>query len=256
MELNVGIKNWKQGRNILEIEVPAQLDKVVPTGIEWFNDAVGGQGMTPSTSMIFTGTPGAGKTTFSLQLANALTGQGHVVLFNTAEESLYQVRKVARRLDLKHGFIAGQDNKISSIVSHLEMLRKSNPKKQLFCIVDSLQAIDDGKYNDGAINSQTNVRVTEILTDYAKTHFAIMVLIGQVCKDGKFAGKNQIKHTVDVHGHLFIDVDKKSETYGERIFQIEKNRFGCNGRAYILGLDKSGLFEKGYFDFAGGVGGR
>ena len=36
-------------------------------------------------------------------------------------------------------------------------------------------------------------------------------------------------------------------SYGERIFEITKNRFGCSGRAYVLGIGSSGLFEKGSF---------
>jgi DNA repair protein RadA/Sms len=254
MSLEIGIKGWKHGHNINEIEVPPQLDKVIPTGIKWFDDVLGGQGgMTPSTSMIFTGTPGAGKTTFCLQLANSLTKMGHVALFNTGEESLYQVRKVTRRIKLEQGFIAGQDTDVTKAIAHMDLLRKANPKKQLFGIFDSLQTMDDGKYSDGAINSMTNVRVTHMLTEYAKTNFAIIIIIGQVCKDGKFAGKNQIKHAVDVHGHLFVDTDKKSETFGERIFQVEKNRFGASQMAYIVGMNDKGLFEKGHFEWASSV---
>ena len=69
-----------------------QLKKRCKTGIKFIDDAFGGKGMTPSVCTLFTGTPGAGKTTLMLQLADSLTRQGHVCLFNTAEESLYQVR--------------------------------------------------------------------------------------------------------------------------------------------------------------------
>ena len=50
---------------------------------------------------------------------------------------------------------------------------------------------------------------------------------------------------IDVHGHIYIDQSKKSETYGERIFEVTKNRFGCSGRSYILGIRRDGLYEKG-----------
>ena len=72
---------------------------------------------------------------------------------------------------------------------------------------------------------------------------------GQVTKSGDFAGKQQVKHTVDVHCHLFIDEAKNSETYGERLFEIQKNRFGCSGKRYILGMEKRGLYEKGHIQF-------
>lgn len=89
MNLNVGIKTWKRGTNILDLEVPAQLERTVKTGLKWFDEALGGEGMTPSTAMMLTGTPGAGKTTMCLQLADSITAQGHICLFNTGEESLY-----------------------------------------------------------------------------------------------------------------------------------------------------------------------
>ena len=86
-----------------------------------------------------------------------------------------------------------------------------------------------------------------MLTDWAKSTNSIVAFIGQVTKSGDFSGKQTILHAVDVRGKLFIDEDKRSETYGERIFEVTKNRFGCSGRSYILGMQKTGLYEKGSF---------
>ena len=247
MNLNVGLKSWKRGTNILDLEVPAQLERTVKTGLKWFDEAVGGEGMTPSTAMMLTGTPGAGKTTMCLQLAESIMAAGHLCLFNTGEESLFQVRKVAKRLSMKHGFIAGQDTLVEDVLAHADSLRKANPKKQVFLILDSLQTLDDGKYTGGT-NSMTPVRCTEMLTNWTKSTYGICIFIGQVTKGGDFAGKQTILHAVDVRGSLYIDEEKKSETFGERIFEITKNRFGCSGKSFILGLDaRSGLYERGSF---------
>ena len=247
MTLNVGVKNWSQGKNIIELDVPPELEKTALTGVDWFDDALGGEGVTPSSSILFTGGAGAGKTTLCLQLANSITKRGHIALFNTGEESLYQVRKVTKRLGIKDGFVAGQDSKVSDLLKHADFLRKKNNGKQLFIIHDSLQTLDDGFYTNGAINSMSQVRSTEIVTDYCKQHYSIGILIGQINKSGDFAGKMQIKHAVDVHAHLWIDEEKKSDTWGERLFTVSKNRFGCNGKTYVLGLDEKGLWEKGRF---------
>lgn len=249
MKLSVGLKSWKRGANILDLDVPAQLEQTVRTGVNWFDEAIGGEGMTPSSAMLLTGTPGAGKTTMCLQLADAITKAGNVCLFNTAEESLLQVRKVAKRIGMQHGFIAGQDTKVSDILEHADMLRKSHKGKQVFLVLDSLQTLDDGKYKDGFTNSMSQVRATEMVTEWCKSNFGIGIIIGQVTKNGEFAGKQQIKHTVDIHGHLFIDDKKLSETYGERLFEVQKNRFGCSGKTFILGMEKRGLYEKGSFCF-------
>lgn len=247
MNLNVGLNSWKRNTNILDLDVPAQLEKTVTTGIKWFDGAMGAEGITPSTSMMFTGTPGAGKTTLCLQLADAITGTGNICLFNTGEESLFQIRKVTKRLGMQHGFVAGQDTLVKNIISHAETLRKNNLTKQVFIILDSLQTLDDGKYKDGHTNSMTQVRAIEMITAWCKENFAIAITIGQVTKSGDFAGKQQIKHTVDVHGHLFIDEQKQSETFGERLFEIQKNRFGSAGRTFILGINHRGLYEKGSY---------
>jgi len=244
MTLNVGIKGLKRGTNILDIEVPKQLRDRKKVGITWFDDALGGDGLVPSSVMMLTGTPGAGKTTMLLQLANAITKAGHVCLYNTGEESLHQVKMVAERLNLREGFYVGQDTVVTELLAHADSLRKANPNKQVFILQDSLQTLNDGKWGE-ATNSVTPMRCAEMLTDWAKATYGIVIFIGQVNKDGEFQGKNGILHAVDVRGSIYIDQKKNSETYGERIFEVTKNRFGCSGRAYILGIRRDGLYEKG-----------
>lgn len=250
MNLNVGIRNLKRGTNITEISVPEALRVRKKTGLSWFDDALGGDGFVPSSVMMLTGTPGAGKTTMLLQLANAITAAGHICLYNTGEESLYQVKMVAERLGLRNGFVVGQDSLVGDLLEHADELRAANPGKQIFILQDSLQTLDDGKWKDGT-NSMSTVRATEMLTDWAKSNYGIVIFIGQVTKSGDFAGKQTILHAVDVRGRIFIDEEKKSETYGERIFEITKNRFGCSGKSYILGMNRTGLYEKGSYSFGG-----
>ena len=250
MNLNVGIKGLKRGMNIMDIQVPDALRDRKKVGISWFDDALGGEGFVPSSVMMLTGTPGAGKTTMLLQLANAITSAGHICLYNTGEESLYQVKMVVERLGLRNGFVVGQDTLVSDLLKHADSLRKANPGKQVFILQDSLQTLDDGKYNGALTNSMTAVRSVEALTDWAKSNFGVVIFIGQVTKShgngpAVFAGKNTILHAVDVRGEVYVDLEKKSETYGERIFTISKNRFGTSGRTYILGINNRGLCEKG-----------
>ena len=246
MNLQVGVKGLKQGTSLADITVPDALRDRKKTGIEWFDDAIGSEGFVPSSVMMLTGTPGAGKTTMLLQLADAITKAGHVCLYNTGEESLYQVKMVTERLGLSGQFFVGQDTMVEDVIKHADHLRKTNPGKQVFILQDSLQTLDDGKWANGA-NSMTAVRCTEMLTDWAKANYGVVIFIGQVTKSGDFAGKQTILHAIDVRGRLYIDEEKKSETYGERIWEITKNRFGCSGKSYVLGMSKKGLYEKGSF---------
>ena len=248
MKLNVGIRDLGRGTNINTIVVPEKLRHRVPTGISFFDEAVC-QGMVPSTVMMLTGTPGAGKTTLLLQLADSITKQGHICLYNTGEESLYQVKMVSERLGLKNGFVCGQDHMLSDLLDHADHLMKVNPGRQVFILQDSLQTLDDGKYKDGGTNSVTPLRCAEMLTEWAKKTFANVIFIGQVNKSGDFSGKNAILHAIDIRASLYIDDDKKSETYGERILEITKNRYGSAGSAHILGMTQTGLYERGTITF-------
>ena len=170
-------------------------------------------------------------------------------LYNTGEESLFQVKMVAERLALRNGFIVGQDTLVEDLLTHADTIAKANKGKQLFILQDSLQTLDDGKWANGS-NSMTSVRCTEMLTDWAKSNYGIVAFIGQVTKSGDFAGKQTILHAVDVRGQLYIDEEKRSETYGERIFEVTKNRFGTSGKSFILGMNRNGLYEKGSIEAA------
>ena len=133
------------------------------------------------------------------------------------------------------------------LIELFDKQQSENPNKQIIVLQDSLQTLDDGKYNNGFTNGNTPVRCTEMLTEWAKSTNGIVAFIGQVTKSGEFSGKNTILHAVDVRGKLFIDEDKRSPNFGQRIFETTKNRFGCSGRSYILGLESRGLIERGSF---------
>jgi len=241
MKLNINNDNISNGTNILDIEVPDALRKRIPTGIKYFDDSIGGQGFTPSAVTLFTGTPGAGKTTMMLEVANRLTANGAIVLFNTAEESLFQLKMTVERLNLRSGFVAGQESDVTKLLAHCDELREANPDKPFFLIADSLQTLNDGKYGDHT-NGKTAVRSLQMITDYCKTHFCNSIIIGQVTKDGKMAGSNTIKHMVDAKMSLSIET-KDPELMGCRVLQVEKNRFGGAGHIMFLSLRDRGFDE-------------
>ena len=241
MKIEFKHKKVARGTNILDIEVPKMLEKTVRTGVDWFDDAMGGEGMTPSQVMLLTGEPGIGKTTFLLQLADSITGHGGICLYNTGEESKYQVRKVTKRLPIKHGFVIGEDDKLPDVLAHLKELQAHNKGKQVFLIQDSLQALDDGFYADGGTNSKTPLRCAQGVAEWAKETYGIAIMIGHVNKDGKFNGVNTIKHAIDTQGAMFFDDDKKGEYFGQRLFEVNKKRFGVTGKTFVLDMDEKGL---------------
>jgi len=242
MKLNVKKDGIIFGTNILDITIPNKLRERNPCGVEYIDAAFGGEGFTPSTISLFTGEPGAGKTTLMLTLANALTSQGYTCLFNTAEESLYQVKLTCERLELNSGFIAGQESYVPRLLKQCDMLRRKSGNKPFFLIVDSLQTLNDGKYGEENTNSQSAVRSLQMLTDYAKEHYINVICIGQVNKSGNMAGSQKLKHMVDAMLHLSIE--KKDEDFkGLRVLETIKNRFGGAGWTFFLDLKKEGFKE-------------
>ena len=241
------IKGLTHTTSINDISVPAKLRERHKCGISWVDEAFGGQGFVPSSIHMLTGMPGTGKSTMLRQMADAIMGAGHICLYNTGEENLYQVKMCCERLGLKNGFYVANHRMVKDLLAHADKLQKLNPKKQVFILHDSLQTLDDGFYKNGVTNSASTVRCTEMLTDWAKRTYGIVVFIGQSTKGGDFAGKNTIKHAVDGHANLFFDEEKNSETWGERLFEVSKNRWGCSGMTYVVGMNDKGLYEKGSF---------
>lgn len=269
MRLNVRNDNVKltSKTNILDVEIPLEMENNISTGMEHFNLLMAGDGVTPSSAILMTGVPGAGKTTMCLQLADSLTRLGHVAVFNGNEESIFQMRRKVRQLRLRHGFIVSQETDVWKLVALLDKVRAENPGKHVFLIQDSLPTLEVHNY---IIDEKTNrpqcvggrgkdaktwkvgkgrpttgdgavVRATEILTAWAKETFQVVIMLGHVTKNGDFAGKQTIKHVIDAHLHLDFDKDRRSDTYGERVVNVEKNRFGIAGLYYPFEISDLGV---------------
>ena len=250
MKINVKIEDIPFGTSIQDIKVPDVLKKRIPTGLPYFDAVIGGKGFTPSMVTLFTGTPGAGKTTMMLSLANSLQGHGAQVVFNTAEESLHQVKMTADRLGLKHPFMVGGEDNIETLLKGCDKVREKFPDRPFFLIIDSLQCMSDGYFKSGRITSATAERSLQMLTNYAKEHAINVLVIGQVTKDGKMAGSNKLKHMVDSHIHLSVE-EKDEDLRGCRVLETQKNRFGSAGHIIFLKLRRSGFTKVAAISAAG-----
>lgn len=277
--MTIKIGSVPHGTTIDQIKVPQKLQVRIPIGgqgssLEFVQQLYGGFGITPSTVTLFTGMPGAGKSTLLLQMAAAIhnttasDGKNAIVLFNGGEESLYQTKANCERLFYKSpSFFVGEDKLVDhthsgchfnqrgpvnkgqkgSILQHARRLIADHPDRHLVLMIDSLQAIDDGKYGDGYTNGQTPLRALKILNDFAKETFASVIVIGQVTKAGDAQGSNKLIHDIDVWLHLSIDTKEASETQGCRIIVTKKNRYGYSGQAFVLTMNDRGLRLEGSF---------
>lgn len=247
MNLNVAVSDVPCGTSINDVQVPDRLRERYLSGIDWFDEAIGG-GLVPSTAMLIAGAPGIGKSTFIRQVANAYSSKGVICLYNSGEESAYQIKMSVERLQLQHDFPLGQEALVDNVLGWASDVQKKNPRKQIILLQDSLQTLNDGKYRDGAITSGTIMRTARAVTNWCKQTFGICIMLGQVRKDGKFAGPNAVKHAFDTHIEFGFDNKPRSETFGERLFDVVKNRFGPSGRVYMLGMGDAGLYQRGFFE--------
>jgi len=250
-------RGFNLGTRINTIEVPEELRAKQTSGIKWFDEALGDEGgFTRTSVMMLTGGAGTGKSTLMRQLADSMTRQGHIVVYNSGEESLYQVRMSCERLKLEQNFMVGEETMLPKFLEFLDDLVAVSGGKTVVFLQDSLQTLDDGKYMDATgeslgTNSKTPVRCTELLVDWAQQNFGVVVFVCQVTKSGVFAGSNKIKHAIDVHGHLYVDMAPKSETYGQLLFDVQKNRWGCTGATFMLDMTSTGIESRGSFDKLG-----
>lgn len=215
---------------LADVPVPEKFYNRLSTGIPAIDLVFGGEempGILPGSCTLFTGTPGAGKSTMSLQLADALQRvAGQRVLYNANEESKAMLKMAADRIGIRGQFQVSQKDQVDALIAYV-----LEAGIQVL-IQDSLQTLDDGDLH-GFRLWQTVMRK---LVRLSKDHDVTVITIGQVTKGGTFAGPQALAHEADVDARL--TKDKES---GNRILCIEKNRFGPAGIPFEFVLTGHGL---------------
>jgi len=239
MKINTGEK-FKFGTTLSDVEVPEALKHKFKTGIQYWDDALGGQGFTPSAVTYFAGAAGGGKTTMMLKICDALQRSGINVFYNSGEESLYQLKMTTQRLRLLGKFAVDNEIHVPTFLKKCDIIRARDPKAPFVCVIDSLQCMDDGFYPSGATNSKTPERVLSHITSYAKEHNVNPIIIGHVTKAGNFMGSNTLRHMIDTFITLKIEV-KDPDLLGARILETEKNRYGGAGSRQYLMMTEDGF---------------
>lgn len=234
-----------------DIKIPDALRTTLKTGWDYVDALFTGEGIRPSTCCMVTGLPGGGKTTICLQLANSLAEQGHVVLYNSCEESGAQIKMKLEKMEFdalleSNNAYFSSFYDIADILDFADKVRKQHKLaagKGFFLFVDSLQTIERASKGAGrpAGHAQQQCDAMWDIAGWCKKNMTVAMIIGQVTKDGTFAGKQEVKHAVDCHLHLAMDTDKKSETYRQRVAEQQKNRFGASGLFFPYEISGKGI---------------
>lgn len=197
--------------NIKDVIVPPVLYERINTG-EWIDDIVTQEsGFIPSFVYMFSGASGAGKSTFLRQLADSLSGRGYIVLYNSTEESEYQIAIAAQKLGLQHGFLISTEFSVDVLLKKCDAIREMHPDQKFVLIHDSMQTMHENP-----------ITVTETITKWTKKSESLTFLVCQVTKEGSFLGSNRIIHAVDAH--IDMRINKKK---GYRYMIVPKNRGGA-----------------------------
>jgi len=221
-----------RGDNLLPIdsETVKLTEERIKTGIEEFDRVLGG-GIVKGSIILVSGEPGIGKSTLLLQVAGAVADNGGKVLYTTGEESYFQIRLRAERLDIKN------PNILILTEQDAQKIRNSIASEQpKLAIIDSIQTMNsqDSDGNAGAVNQVREC--TRIFTEIAKKSGIPIILVGHVTKEGTLAGPKTIEHIVD--GVFYIEGSRNDVL---RLLRSVKNRFGTTNEAGIFEMRESGL---------------
>jgi predicted ATP-dependent serine protease len=206
---------------ILSHETPDYLKQRIMTGVNFVDDLIGG--LTPSTVIMLTGTPGAGKSTLMMQIATSLARKC-IVLYNSGEESKDQLRSRFDRFTKESDFLLYNEKDINSLLKLANNIIRDNPGKRIVLIQDSIQSFKN-----------CTMQCVEQLTSWAKSTHNIVMFISQVNKGGRFSGVNGILHEIDVETSITLD------KAGERSFNVMKHRFGNGHSSVGIVMENAGL---------------
>lgn len=202
------------------------------TEISEFDRVLGG-GIVPGSLILVGGEPGIGKSTLLLQIANSLSSNYGIILYISAEESLYQIKLRASRLGVfaEKLFLVSETD-IEVIKKHISEIK---PK---VVIVDSIQAINDYEISSSPGSISQVRECTAQLMRLAKSKEISVFIIGHITKGGILAGPKVLEHIVDTVLYL------EGEQYNiYRILRSTKNRFGSTNELGIFKMGEKGLVE-------------
>ncbi len=188
-------------------------------------DRVLGGGIVPGSVILLAGTPGAGKSTLTLQTLCELSHNVKSLYFS-GEESLSQIAMRAVRLKL-----ATEHLDIAAETDVLAVLTMISELKVKLVVIDSLQSMyhPDAQGTPGGV---TQLReCAHALTQYAKQNGVAMIVICHTTKDGGVAGPRVVEHIADVMMHLIV-----MEGSRFRELRAQKNRFGSINELGILAM--------------------
>ncbi len=233
-KIQFGERVFREVKPIAYSEIESQDDARTSSGIDEFDRVLGG-GIVAGSLVLIGGSPGIGKSTLILDVADKLTANGAKVLYVSGEESERQIKMRGERLGInaENLFLLPETN-LENILAETERMKPSA------IIIDSIQTVFSPNI-ESAPGSVSQVReVAGQCMMFAKSTDTPVFLIGHITKDGSIAGPKALEHIVDTV--LYFEGDRH---HNHRIIRATKNRFGAANEIGIFEMTSSGLVPVG-----------
>jgi DNA repair protein RadA/Sms len=185
--------------------------------------------------ILFTGEPGCGKSTLTVVLAKRLAERGATVLVATGEESVDDVgNRGARQGTIPRNVHVVATASWQIVRSEADRLRPH------VLIVDSVQrlATMHAKGQAGCTAQVEAIGAAAVELAKRSPYGPIVILIGQIIKDGSAAGPMCLLHDVDAHLH-----GSRDASTGFVVVRSAKNRGGPSGAVSVWRFEGPRLVE-------------
>lgn len=222
-----------------EVQKPVPINKLEINEQERFStcinelDRVLGGGVVRGSLILAGGDPGIGKSTLLIQVAENVAKSGKRVLYASGEESIYQIKMRAKRLNIE------SENLYIFAENNLDIIEKQidNIKPDMI-IVDSIQTVYSPQITStpGSV-SQIKEGTSRFMKISKKVGISTFI-VGHVTKEGSLAGPKILEHMVDAV--LYFEGERYN-TY--RMIRAVKNRFGSTNELGVFEMRDKGLIE-------------
>lgn len=210
------------------------------TGLDEIDRVLGG-GLLPGSVTLLGGSPGMGKSTLILQVADRMAAAGALVLLHSAEESAGQVHARALRIHaLAPRLLLSTGTDVRRLLFFAEPAA-GGPEGAAgagpdVVVVDSIQAVSCPEIHGppGSV-AQVRASATALAAAARRSHCAV-ILVGQVTKGGELAGPRSLEHLVDTV--LSFEGDRH---HALRVLRVLKHRFGPAGEIGLFEMTGDGL---------------
>ena len=206
------------------------------TGIRELDSVLGG-GLVKGSVVLVGGDPGIGKSTLMMQLSMSLASGGECVVYATSEESAYQSKMRATRLQndvaetCPELYIIADTN-----LSHIEEAVEKH--KPAMLVIDSIQMLFQASYEKPIGSTSQIQHCCMALVQLARKRGICVCIVGHMTKEGQVAGPRMLEHMVDVV--LTFEGDRHDALRGLRSI---KNRFGTTLEIGLFEMTGRGLSD-------------